>query len=334
MMRKLFGLLVAAALATALTGAAHAATFQPTQSELIIKISGLASIRVLGLGSATDNVWLIGDRGVWHRATAWSTVGYGPGTSLFTGVPFISNLTVTVKNSATGWMTDDLPTAQWTPPGTPNPVGPGTIATGAGGTLPIAGSAKIAITAAGSPAGKIAAPLSILGLGGTHNLDLGSTVNGAPLAITITGGPWVTGKIIMTGITTNIVSLPGPNYGGAPGAGTITGAPFTLDPTNNTTIRTMTTLGEFITSHPNGILKVQHQVTLVGDNGLTSITPTTQTGTMTLVAPMRVLTTNLGFGNVPGRAAFRYVFTPEPSTLVLLAAGAGGLLLVGRKRMK
>jgi hypothetical protein len=261
-------------------------------------------------------------------------MGYGPGTSLFTGVPFITNLTVTVKNSATGWMTDDLPTAQFTPPGVPNPVGPGTIATGAGGTLPLAGSAKIGITADGTPVGNIAAALSILGLGGTQNIPLPNTANGSSAWINITGGPWVTGKIIMTSITTNIVSLPGPNYGGAPGAGTITGAPFTLDPTNNTTIRTFTTLGEFITSHPNGILKVQHQVTLVGDNSLTSITATTQTGSMTMIAPMRIRTQNLGFGNVPGKAELRYVFTPEPSTLVLLAAGGGGLLLIGRKRMK
>jgi hypothetical protein len=45
-----------------------------------------------------------GDSSVGHNTLAlsrvWSTVNFGPGTALFTGVPLISNLKVTVANQA------------------------------------------------------------------------------------------------------------------------------------------------------------------------------------------------------------------------------------------
>jgi hypothetical protein len=61
--------------------------------------------------------------------------------------------------------------------------------------------------------------------------------------ISITGGPFVTGTVKITDITTNVISIPGR------GVGEI-GAAITLHPAPTELVRTFTTGQGFLTSHP------------------------------------------------------------------------------------
>ena len=113
---------VAAALAASLllAGFGQPAQASPQPPELFRDLSTL-SVRIAGspglgipllpdpvilyfesgslLGPSTGYHWLV-------QPSVWSTLNFGPGTSLFTGVPLISNLKVTVQ--ALGWGADDL----------------------------------------------------------------------------------------------------------------------------------------------------------------------------------------------------------------------------------
>jgi hypothetical protein len=106
---------------------------------------------------------------------------------------------------------------------------------------------------------------------------------------------------------------------------------ITLSPLPTEEVKTFTVNGGFITSNPAQPLKVVHTVTIAGTNNLAS---TASDGTVTLVSPIRVNASVFGVGVLPGFMRKTFVFVPEPGTMLLLASGAAGLVLIGRKRMR
>ena len=94
---------------------------------------------------------------------------------------------------------------------------------------------------------------------------------------------------------------------------------------------TFTVAGGFVASNPGQPLKQVNTVTIVGTNNLASAS---SGGTVTLVSPIRVNAAVFGIGNLPGLMRKTFVFVPEPGTMLLLASGAAGLVLIGRKRMR
>ena len=92
---------------------AQAGVLVPANSTLGITIGGLPEVETTALPGTESLVAMSdgsqGNPTVGHNIvvgttggakTVWSTVNFGPGTALFTGVPLISNLKVTVVNEA------------------------------------------------------------------------------------------------------------------------------------------------------------------------------------------------------------------------------------------
>ena len=206
----------------------------------------------------------------------------------------------------------------------PNAVG-GNLASGtpSSGTLCPGGclggietlTGQFIVTILGSP---LPFPLSIVGIGGTAALPVGQA------AIIATGGQFLTGKVRITNITTNVISIP------ERGAG-FTGVGVTLNPQGTEAVRTFTVGGNFLTSQPSGVIETRATVTIQGTNTLASAS---QAGMVTLISPLRIQTGPLGVGNIPGVFIKKFVFVPEPGTMLLLASGAAGLIFLGRKRAK
>ena len=310
-----FGMMLGSA-SSALAGVLNA-----PDSTFTLQLGGLPPIVITGTytlgGTAT-----LSDNGASHDLSdttgIWSTVGKAPGTSLFTGVNLITNLVVTAANEA-GAFTPSF-TIQ-------NPVGgnqtaptstaySGTICPGGclGGTETVSGQTVVFI--AGNPS---AFSNDIIGIGGVGTLMVG----GATIAVT--GGPFVTGKVRITNITTNIVQIPNRSP-------IATGPQFLLKVTSSEVVRTFTTLGGFITSGTvSAVLETQATVTIAGTNQLASASAA---GQVTLVTPLRIDTGPLAVGNIPGSVTKTFVFVPEPGTLLLLASGAAGLVLIGRRRSR
>jgi hypothetical protein len=129
----------------------------------------------------------------------------------------------------------------------------------------------------------------------------------------------------MTNLTTNYVQVPGRN------TSTMTGLAFTLNPKPTESQRTFTVGGNFVTSFPANDLLVANQVQIAGTSNFPSTA--SGTGTITLVTPLRLTTGEIA-GTLPAFLRMKFSFVPEPGTLLLLSAGAVGLVLVGRNRMR
>ena len=105
-MRKLVVLLASAGLLLGLTSSAQAGQFVTNTSTVALALGGLPGAPTSALPGTEALVALNnGSQGnptlghnILASATVWSTVNFGPGTSLFTGVPLISNLKITVRN--------------------------------------------------------------------------------------------------------------------------------------------------------------------------------------------------------------------------------------------
>jgi hypothetical protein len=174
-------------------------------------------------------------------------------------------------------------------------------------------SGKLVMWAQGVPA----VNFGLAAFGGPAGGTTIATLLGLP--ITVTGGPWVTGAVPVTGITTNVVSFNG-----------VIGAGVTLRVTVDQTSRALSTGGGFVST--NGGLPLEyHTVTLSGANQLLSAD---QSGMVTLVSPMRVNSGPAISGRTPGAAWMDLYFVPEPGTVLLLVSGAIGLAVIGRRRMR
>ena len=74
-----------------------------------------------------------------------------------------------------------------------------------------------------------------------------------------------------------------------------------------------------------------HTVTISGLNDLISAS---QSGTVTLAAPMRLNTTPAVAGRIATAGKITFRFVPEPGTMLLLLSGSVALLVVGRRRLR
>ncbi len=319
MLRRVLVLLAAFGLILGSASTAMAGAFAAPDSEMTLKLGGLPGISVPGTyqnggyATLTDNG---GSHDLTVGAGIFTTVGNSPGTSLFTGVALITDLLLTASNgagtftpsfSAVNSVAGNLTTSNQT-------VYSGTICpTGClGGTASVTGQTVVKISGL-----ELAFDNSVVGVGGTGTIMVG------PATIAATAGPWVTGKIRITNVTSNVVQLPNRSP-------VVTGLAFTLAPTSQEEVKTFTTGGGFITTNPTGQLETVASVTISGANTLASAS---NAGQVTLVSPLRIDTGPLGVGNIPGQYSQTFVFAPEPGTLLLLASGAAGLVLIGRRRI-
>ena len=67
-------------------------------------------------------------------------------------------------------------------------------------------------------------------------------------------------------------------------------------------------------------------------DGTNQLMSANQDGSVTMVTPMRSISTVSG--NQPSAGWLTLSFVPEPGTLLLLVSGAVGLAVVGRRRMR
>ncbi|MBW2383028.1 MAG: PEP-CTERM sorting domain-containing protein [Deltaproteobacteria bacterium] len=314
-------LMIAVGMLSLLATSATAGVFLPQSSTLEIKLGALQNFTVQG--TYNNGGWAtLTNNGADHDLSdttgVWTTAGNAVGTSLLTGVALISNLTLTVTNLAgnfTAGFSALNPVGGGLSPASATP-NSGTLCPGGclGGTEGFNG--KLILALAGFPNATM--PLTNnLGVGGTTVVSLlGQT-------IPVEFGPFITGKVRITGIGTNVISMPD--------RGNVTGVAVTLVPAATEEVKTFTTLGGFVTTNPGGILETQGTVVLSGTNNLASAS---QAGQVTLISPIRFDVGALGLPVLPGFASKTFVFVPEPGTVLLLVSGAAGLVFIGRKRMK
>lgn len=357
MTRKFLALGAVLALAFSFAGTAMAGAFSAPASSTTVQLGGGQGITYNGTYQAGGNATLTNSGGshtlsfaggtfptgtLTGTATSMGTTPFGTfqgaksaGTSLFTGVALLTDLLIVSADNAAGTFTPSFTYANEVGGNLTNSAATmysGTICpTGClGGLASVSGSTVL--QAAGAFFG---VPNSVIGVGGTTTLALGTMTT-----ILVTGGPWVTGKVRITDLTTNVISMPGrvPTAGQQVGPqGGPVGVGVSLAPTSQETVSTFTVSGAFRTTMggvndvtPDGI-ETRGTVTLQGTNNLASASGA---GSVTLISPLRIDTGPLGLGRIPGFVKTKFVFAPEPGTLLLLASGAAGLVLIGRRRSK
>jgi hypothetical protein len=283
-------------------------------SELRVQISGRPAIR---LGKHWPGLVTLSNKpgGLHDLAVAqgmFQTSARMLGTSLFTGVALITNLTLTVTNNAVTFTSGFS---------TPNPLDNGATPSSSTTLCPggcLGGKARIdgQFVYGLLGFGKLPVPLDILGVGGQIYVPISSFI------VQATAAPFVTGPIRITDITTNVISLP--DRGG------VTGVGVTLQPAATEEVRTFTTQGGFITTPPHDNIMTLPTITLRPTNLLSSAS---LSGHVTLISPLRIGTNELGFGNLPGFVSERF-FIPEPGVAWLMLSGAAALVVLGRRRMR
>ena len=302
MRNKLIVLIAAAALLVA--GAAQSSVFDPEDSFLGVLVGGLAGTPINGDVTKTGTT-LSGGSGaevVTLEAALFDTEANDPGTALFTGTPLITNLFLTVQNQV-GTFDHSHPGGLFQG----NGWGVGSL----GGSSAIIGRSIIEILG-----GAITAPipLSVVGVGGQATAVIGALT----ATVFVDGAVWATGSVKITGIATNVISIIN-NAGGRIGA---TGVGFTLHPSVD----------------ENNIVLTENGVTMVTISGTTNFSNTSDpdgVNQVTLISPVYIDASSLtGNPPIPGAGKITLRFVPEPGTILLLGAAVAGLLAVGRKRMK
>ncbi|MDG2333096.1 MAG: PEP-CTERM sorting domain-containing protein [Myxococcota bacterium] len=328
MLRKLAGLISIAAVCTLLAGSSSAAVLIPGGSSFKVNLAALPTIELKGGYGAGAGATLTNGSGSGHDISTggglFQGTGITAGTSMLTGVALLVNMTMTATNVSAAYTSAFGPTAN--PWGgnlaTTNPnytAASGTIcASGCLGGGGVGGGAYNGQVVLSTTVGSVAFPLSTIGVGGTDTV----TIAGQPLVAT--GGPWVTGKVQVTGITTNVISVPA--RGGATGVA----VEMFLTAAEQADSKVLSTMGGF-TSTGTGLNLTRHTVNFGGTQNLAS---TAVGGAVTMISPLRVNTGILGQGIIPGVWRQTFKFVPEPGTVLLLVSGAAGLVALGRKRMK
>lgn len=328
MLRKLTGLFSIAAVCILLAGSSSAAVLIPGGSSFKINLAALPTIEITGGYGAGAGATLTNGAGSGHDVTTggglFQGTGITAGTSMLTGVALLQNMTMTATNVSAAYASNFGPTSN--PWGgnllTTNPnwtAGSGVICASPclGGTG-IGGGAYNGQVVLSTAVGNVSFTLDTMGVGGTE------TVLIAGLPLVATGGPWVTGKVQVTGITTNVISVPA--RGGATGVA----VEMFLTAVEGAGAKVISTMGGF-TSTGTGLNLERHTVNFGGTQNLAS---TAVGGAVTMISPIRVNTGPLGQGVIPGVWRQTFKFVPEPGTVLLLVSGAAGLVALGRKRMK
>jgi hypothetical protein len=299
-------------MAFVISGMAQAGTFEPAKSTISISLGAINAPGPNAQDQGGGGTVTLSDSGpeghdIAMQAAVWSTVNFGAGTSLYTGIPLITDIRVTVYNKALT-ATSDFTHVNYLS-GPPH----GSVGPALGGIAGLDGT--MVLWAFGNAA--IGFDLANVGAaaGGTTK----QTLLGA--AFTVTAGPWVTGAVTVTGITTNVLSYNG-----------VTGRGITMRLTPSQHGKVLSTEGGFVSTN-QGLPLEAHTVTIHGDNQLLSAASSLP-GAVTLVSPMRVNTSPTVSGRVPGAFWMDLVFVPEPGTMLLLVTGAVGLVIVGRRQIR
>jgi hypothetical protein len=330
MRRSFIGLLAAVAVA-AISGIAQAGTFVPGDSTFTLTIGATDPVGVNAVPGTEDMVSLADYGGGGHQLDVSSSVFQATGLSLgdlasdlIGGLP--DNIHLGVQVTATNL------TGSFAPGFTINTTSPGRLDFGSittndpmGGGMPLDGQFVLSavVTAAGFPVTTVVTTIpfnsSVVGAtsGGKAVLSITQIPGVDDIVLTLHGGPFVTGPAVITNVTTPQVEI----FGG-PRDG-MRGAVFSLEPTS----------GEVVVPVMTGNTPVmQHTVTVQGTNNLVSATAS---GTITLVSPMRIDSTQgANIIRLPGMVKTRFVFIPEPELNLLAATAIGILSLIGRSRMK
>ena len=342
MLKKLAGFIAMTAVCGLLAGTSTAAVLIPGGSSFSVNLAALPTITITGTYAGGAGATLTNGVGVGHdistNAGLFQGSGITAGTSLLTGVALLVNMTLTATNNAATYTSDfgngvlsNNPWGGGLTAGNANfSAGSDTLcATGCLG----AGGASTSGTYNGaiilnSIAGSIPFPMAAIGLGGTDSVTIGGPAN----VIAATGGPWITGKVQVTGITTNVLSVPGRPGGPGPGGGaTGVGVTLGLNTAEGASAMAISTMGGLF-GVGTGAVVVRNTVNFSGTNNLS--TGTAVGGIVTMISPTRVNTGPLGQGTIPGVFRQSFKFVPEPGTVLLLVSGAAGLVALGRKRMK
>lgn len=264
-------------------------------SFLDIKIGAVPQIH---LTAQSSNVTL-SDVGTGHgideSASVFQTTSYVVNSAAFTGLPQLTGLKLTL-HAGTGDFDENATYA--------NPLGTGVVS-GFGG--PEANTGQAVLRAGGFD---FVISLGVLGNGGTTSIA--SVLNNA---LIVTGAPFNTGDVNITGLSSNILHVP--SLG-------VTGVAFTL---NLTTVQLLSAY-ELTLSGSN---LENNTVTIT--HGFNNLASASNAGTVKMVSPFRIRTGSLA-GNVAGSITKAFTFLPEPGTALLLLTGAAGLAVVGRTRLR
>ena len=296
MIRRWIGIVTALGLAMTIAGNAGAGIFDPANSYLANKLGAIPLI-VFGASPGTEAlIVLTDDGGGGHRivseGSVFQTSNYIVNSAAFTGFPQLTGLKLSL-HSGSGDFADGF--------SVPNSVGPGSIA-GFGGW---AGSTGSTVLEAGGFFFTI--PVGVFGAGGT--VTVAPVLNNT---IVVSGAAFGTGMVTITGVSTNLLFVPGRG---------VTGVAFTL---NLTTVELVSAIEITVA----GVVQEANTVKVSGTNALNSAS---QPGMVTMVSPYRLNTGNLS-GRGAGAVYNKIVFVPEPGTMLLLISGAAGLIVIGRKR--
>jgi len=276
-------------------GAAQAGTFDPEASYLEIRIANVPAIMIPVTGPGEAVLLDDGPNGliIQDDLDVWNVTGVTA-----PGGPFgdISGVTVTVANSP-GSLFSSFSLYSAT-----NWAGTG-ILTGFGGTEPLTGYIVLEVLSGES----VMVPLFPVGSGGVSPF----TAKGAVSDGQIAAGAFATGAANITGIQTELISIPNRGKG-------VTGVAFTLQPTP---LETTVPLGKMVST-----------VTVSGTNGLVSAS---QAGYVRLVAPVRIVTSGLFTSALPVAVYKYFAFqAPEPGTALLYGAAIATLVAIGRRKMR
>jgi hypothetical protein len=311
-MRKTLAAFAAAVTTLAVAGMVQAATFEPANSRIVMYMGSIEAMDVNALHQGGGGTILLTDDGagghnIQVEPSVWNTVNHSGGSSLYTGVPNIDDIRVTIVNNGTTFTENFthinyINTAQ------------STIGPSLGGIGHLKGNTVVWVF--GVPA--LNYPLTPMGgpAGGTAS----QTVIG--LTIKATYGPWITTALPLTGVTTNVISYDG-----------VTGNAVTMRLTPQQVPRKVVSTGGGFVTTDGGLPVEAHTLTIRGDNDLLSAA-SSLSGSVTLVAPQRVDTGAAISGTIPATVYMDLSFVPEPGTMLLLVTGAVGLLVVGRSRLR
>jgi hypothetical protein len=302
-----------------ITTTAQAGTFTPSISELNIRLGALPPISLRGNAAtnatlATDGSALDADSGI------WTTVNFNTGTALFTGVPGLLDLFWDVTNAEIHATTNVNRV---------NPIGTGTIDSfGYAAQNNLGGKGIVSLQII---QGVLTVPINAIA--GGRELNKNTSMGGFtvfqnfPLIgnITNTGAPYITGQLNITALNQNVIHV------GTGVRASTTGLAFTLLPTTKEPSVPLTSVVTVPTSMGTTMVTVTFTNPTAPVTG--SKNTTNGVGTITLVAPVRVVT-ELSTGNTPSGSYYTFRFVPEPGSLLLIGSGVVGLAIIGRRRMK